>query len=137
MNYGDLDGINRFYEKLRPLKLHGRSNLVKYDNLATLQKIFSPQSTFMLAYMDIINKYAEKDKEGKIALSNNSPKIIKDMVTDYNREINELLNEECEVSFTPINLKTIMDALDEQPDYDLGWDDNIILFFEHKGIIIR
>jgi hypothetical protein len=140
MNYGDLDGIYRFYAKLRPLKLKGKANLIKYDNLATLQKIFqnNPPSAFIQSYTDIISKYAETDDKGKIVRdNNNNPKIAVDKLPEYNKEMNELLNEQCEVSFKSIKLSDIFDALDKQPDYDLGWDDSVILFFEQKGLIER
>lgn len=56
----------------------------------------------------LIDKYGEKDKEGKVKIENNNY-VIKD-IENFNKDMNELKNIENEVEFYDISLDDLLNS---------------------------
>lgn len=129
MNYGNLEGIFNLYSQLKDLKLKPIVNIDKYANLATMRTKLQPVDE---AKYDIIPKYMDKEFKGK----QGEYHIAKDKMADYLAEMNPIYNKDCgEINFIKINFSDIREAMKNQPDFVLDWNDDAILFLQSNGVI--
>lgn len=81
---------------------------ISYGIKKNIEIISRELKTYEEERTSLIDKYGEKDKEGKVKVENNSY-IIKD-VENFNKDIQELQNIENEVEFYDISLDSLLNS---------------------------
>jgi hypothetical protein len=126
MKYGNLDYTLMLFDQIKNLKLSSLDNVKKYRNLALMKSKLEP---FEKSKLDAILKYGEPNEKGQvISPVDGSYKIQKDKIVDFQNEINPLANEEQEIVLEKIKFSSILKAMEQQPDFELGWNDDDMLF---------
>lgn len=67
-------------------------------------------NSFNETRMKLVNKYAEKDGNGKVISNNGNTQILPEFIDDFNKEINELMNTTIQLNVTPIKLDDLSEV---------------------------
>lgn len=82
-----------------PMKAKSAYKIVKLKNI-----IEKEYNTFQEIRDNVIKKYGEYDENGNLKIKDNNYIIKEECYNDFNREINELLNEEIDISVSPLEM---------------------------------
>ena len=89
---------------------------VAYAISKNVNKIESELKVYNTEKAKLVNKYGEKDKEGKLKVGENGNVSLKEEhIEDYNRDIKELLSIENEMDIHMINLDDLLNS-----DYNIS-----------------
>ena len=89
---------------------------VAYAISKNVNKIESESKVYNTEKAKLVNKYGEKDKEGKLKVGENGNVSLKEEhIEDYNRDIKELLSIENEMDIHMIKLDDLLNS-----DYNIA-----------------
>lgn len=89
---------------------------VAYAISKNVNKIESELKVYNTEKAKLVNKYGEKDKEGKLKVGENGNVSLKEEhIEDYNRDIKELLSIENEIDIHMIQLDDLLNS-----DYNIS-----------------
>ena len=84
---------------------------VAYAISKNINKIESELKVYNAERAKLVNKYGEKDKEGKLKVGENGNVPLKEeYIEDYNRDIKELLSIENEIDIHMIKLDDLLNS---------------------------
>lgn len=84
---------------------------VAYAISKNINKIESELKVYNAERAKLVNKYGEKDKEGKLKVGENGNVPLKEeYIEDYNRDIKELLSIENEIDIHMIQLDDLLNS---------------------------
>lgn len=96
------DGLNELLEREIPAK-------VSYWLARFLEKVNKELTAMDKARMNLVNQYADKDKDGKPIIENDQYKFSDNNMAEFTKEFNELLDEEFDIDFKPIKIDSLGD----------------------------
>lgn len=100
----DLEGLKPLMQKQLPVKVSFTiaRNLVKIEEVL---KVYNAEKE------KIINKFAEKQEDGKVKIENDSFVILPENVEQWNTEYNELLDIENEIETYTFSIDDLKDDM--------------------------
>ncbi len=102
-------------EVLQALSKKSLKARLAFDISRILKAADAEVSQFNEARMKILQKYGEKDENGELASDEKGNcKITKENLTDFNNELNELVNAEVELNANKISMEAL-DSLNFMP----------------------
>lgn len=101
----DIIGGKEVFKKLAEMPLNIK---VAYNIARIIREIEKENRTFEETRQKLLFKYGEKDSSGQLIINqNNQITIIPDQIKNYNKEIQELLDEKIKLNVEPINLNDL------------------------------
>ena len=101
---------------------------VAYAISKNINKIESELKVYNAERAKLVNKYGEKDKEGKLKVGENGNVPLKEeYIEDYNRDIKELVSIENEIDIHMIQLDDLLNS-----DYNVSPDELAAIDFMIK-----
>lgn len=101
----DIIGGKEVFKKLAEMPLNIK---VAYNIARIIREIEKENKTFEETRQKLLFKYGEKDSAGQLIINqNNQITIIPDQIKNYNKEIQELLDEKIKLNVEPINLNDL------------------------------
>lgn len=101
----DIIGGKEVFKKLAEMPLNIKA---AYNIARTIREIEKENKTFEDTRQKLLFKYGEKDSSGQLIINqNNQITIIPEQINNYNKEIQELLDEKIKLNVEPINLNDL------------------------------
>lgn len=101
----DIIGGKEVFKKLAEMPLNIK---VAYNIARIIREIEKENKTFEDTRQKLLFKYGEKDPSGQLIINqNNQITIIPEQINNYNKEIQELLDEKIKLNVEPINLNDL------------------------------
>lgn len=101
----DIIGGKEVFKRLAEMPLNIK---VAYNIARIIREIEKENKTFEETRQKLLFKYGEKDSSGQLIINqNNQITIIPDQIKNYNKEIQELLDEKIKLNVEPINLNDL------------------------------
>lgn len=101
----DIIGGKEVFKKLAEMPLNIK---VAYNIARIIREIEKENKTFEDTRQKLLFKYGEKDSSGQLIINqNNQITIIPEQINNYNKEIQELLDEKIKLNVEPISLNDL------------------------------
>jgi hypothetical protein len=101
----DIIGGKEVFKKLAEMPLNIKA---AYNIARIIREIEKENKTFEDTRQKLLFKYGEKDSSGQLIINqNNQITIIPEQINNYNKEIQELLNEKIKLNVEPISLNDL------------------------------
>lgn len=101
----DIIGGKEVFKKLAEMPLNIK---VAYNIARIIREIEKENKTFEETRQKLLFKYGEKDSAGQLIINqNNQITIIPEQINNYNKEIQELLEEKIKLNVEPISLNDL------------------------------
>lgn len=101
----DIIGGKEVFKKLAEMPLNIK---VAYNIARIIREIEKENKTFEDTRQKLLFKYGEKDPSGQLIINqNNQITIIPEQINNYNKEIQELLDEKIKLNVEPIKLNDL------------------------------
>lgn len=101
----DIIGGKEVFKKLAEMPLNIKA---AYNIARIIREIEKENKTFEDTRQKLLFKYGEKDSSGQLIINqNNQITIIPKQINNYNKEIQELLDEKIKLNVEPINLNDL------------------------------
>ena len=101
----EIIGGKEVFKKLAEMPLNIK---VAYNIARIIREIEKENKTFEDTRQKLLFKYGEKDSSGQLIINqNNQITIIPEQINNYNKEIQELLDEKIKLNVEPINLNDL------------------------------
>lgn len=88
----------------------GLDSLTAYRILKNLNAIGKELTLYDEHQAKLVNKYCDKDKEGKPVIEDGGIKVTGDNFEKYSDELNNIFNEEIDIQIKKISIESIMNA---------------------------
>jgi len=101
----DIIGGKEVFKKLAEMPLNIKA---AYNIARIIREIEKENKTFEDTRQKLLFKYGEKDSSGQLIINqNNQITIIPEQINNYNKEIQELLDEKIKLNVEPISLNDL------------------------------
>ena len=101
----EIIGGKEVFKKLAEMPLNIKA---AYNIARIIREIEKENKTFEDTRQKLLFKYGEKDSSGQLIINqNNQITIIPEQINNYNKEIQELLDEKIKLNVEPINLNDL------------------------------
>ena len=101
----DIIGGKEVFKRLVEMPLNIK---VAYNIARIIREIEKENKTFEDTRQKLLFKYGEKDSSGQLIINqNNQITIIPEQINNYNKEIQELLDEKIKLNVEPISLNDL------------------------------